>query len=220
LKKSFITLVILLVSLLLTVGIAFGNAFTLQAENGRILAPAGLGVELSGAYLSGENPSPLYETQISYGIASTVTLAGQFSCDFKNGYNGQKEIKALFSPTRRGSSYTLYANYDLNQSQLARYGISVWSDSRFIYAFVNLESRNATPDQASGLLITPGLNFKLGRISLNGEAEYKIADWSGQELRVGANYKLNPKITTKFIFQTDLNNNPERTYQAGVSVQL
>lgn len=220
-KKALISLVTLFILILLISGIAFGNAFTLGAENGMILAPAGLGIELNGAFQSSQSPSPLYNAQISYGVFPAVTIAGEFSGDFKNGYNGRKLLKASLSPNRKGSGYTIYTAYDLDQSKISRYGISLWNDFRFIYAYANLESRTAIDGQSAGLALTPGVNLKLGsRLGIAGEAEFKPENWSGQELRVGANYKLNRKITTKFIFQTGLNDKPERTYQTGITVEL
>jgi hypothetical protein len=220
-KRTFITLAVPFVLLLLVTGTTFGNTFTLGAENGRILAPAGIGIELSGAFQSGESSSPLYDARVSYGILPVVTISGEFSGDFKDGYNGRKLIQASLSPQRKGSGYTIYTAYDLDQSKISHYGISLWNNFSFIYAYANLESRTAIDDQSAGLALTPGVNVNLGsRLSLAGEAEFKPENWSGQELRIGANYKLNRNITAKLIFETGLNNHPERTYQTGIAVEL
>ena len=220
-----ITLIAALTLLLFTSGIVFGNAFTLQAENGKILTPAGIGFELNGSYstpdLSNQTTSTLYDAQLSYGIRPNITIAGEFTGDFKNGSNHQSVIKALFSPTREGNGYTLYADYDLNQSKVPLYGISLWADSKFLYTFANLEARNDSQPKSTSLFVTPGVNLKIGsRIELGGEVELKAEDWSSQELRVGINYNLNSKVTGKFTFKTGLDNNPERTYQTGFAVEI
>jgi hypothetical protein len=220
-KKIIFTTIAALVLLLFTAGIAFGNAFTLQAENGKILAPAGLGIELNGAYQSGQNTSPLYDAQLSYGITPAITVSGEFTGDFKSGSGNQTLLKVLFSPTREGNGYTLYTDYDVNQSKIPFYGISLWADSKFLYTYANLEARNDSQTEKTSLFLTPGVNLKIGsRIELGGEAEFNAADWNSQELRVGINYNLNSKVTGKFTFKTGLENNPERIYQTGIVVEI
>ncbi|HBE79887.1 MAG TPA: hypothetical protein DDW65_19225 [Firmicutes bacterium] len=220
-KRLSFVLVMLLALLLSLTGVVYGNALALQAENGKILAPAGFGLDLSGAFLTGRDPSPLYSAQLSYGVTPAITIAGVWMGNFKDGYDGQKLLKALFSPNHEQNGYTIYGDYDLTQSKVACYGISLWTDYRFLYAYTNLESRNTIADQTSGLVLTPGVNVKLGsRLSLAAEAEYKTANWSGQELRVGAAYRLNRKIAAKFQFETGLADQPDRVYQTGLSVEL
>jgi hypothetical protein len=220
-KKALVTMFTILFLLLFTSGIAFGNAFTLQAENGRILPPAGLGIELNGAYQSGQNAAPLYDTQLSYGITPAITIAGEFTSVLKSGSSSQTSIKALYSPTSKGNGYTLYGDYDLNQSKISLYGISLWADSRFLYTYANLEARNAIPNQLALLVLTPGVNFKIGsKLILGGEAEFNTKNWNSQELRVGAGYYLNSKVAVKFTFKTGLSNQPDRIYQTGIAVEL
>jgi hypothetical protein len=225
-KKLMITTITALGLLLLMSGIALGNAFTLQAENGKILAPAGLGLELNGMYQnknsSGQTASTLYDTQLSYGITPAITIAGEFKGDYKSGINSSPTIiKALFSPTTKGNSYTLYADYDLNHATVQLYGISLWAATKYLYTFANLEERNATEGLPSSLVITPGINLKIGsKIGVGGEVEFNAEDLSGQELRVGLNYYLNPKIAAKFTFETGLANQPDRIYKTGLAVEI
>jgi hypothetical protein len=220
-KKLIMAFVTFLVLIPLTAGIAFGNAFTLGAENGIILAPAGLGLDVNGAFQSGENPTPLYDANIGYGITPAVTIIGEFKGDFKDGYHGQKLVKALLSPNRHGSGYTIYGDFDLDQSKIADYGISLWKDSRFFYAYGNLESRSTTPLKKQSLALTPGINLKLGsRFSVGGEVEYDPSNWTSQVLRAGANYKLSRKMTAKFIYETDLTHEHNSTYLTGITLGL
>jgi hypothetical protein len=220
-KRLSLALVMVFVLLLSLSGVVYGDALALQAENGKILAPAGFGLDLNGAFLAGQSSSPLYSAQLSYGVTPAITIAGVWMGNFKDGYNGQELLKALFSPTHGRNGYTLYGDYDLTESKVSCYGISLWTDYRFLYAYANLESRNAIADQTAGLVLTPGVSVKLGsRLSLGGEAEYKTAGWGGQELRLGASYRLNRKIAAKFQFETSLADQPERVYQTGLSVGL
>ncbi|HBF40162.1 MAG TPA: hypothetical protein DDW50_23000 [Firmicutes bacterium] len=220
-KRFIIPFFTLLVLLQLTAGIAFGNSFTLGAENGTILSPAGLGVEVNGAFQSGQNPSPLYDTEIGYGITPAVTIVGVFKGDFKNGFQGQKLVKALLCPNRKGSGYTLYGDFDLDQSKISSYGISLWKDTRFFYAYGNLESRSATATTNQSLAITPGIDLKLGsRLSMAGEVEYDPSNWSGQEFRVGANYLLSRKMAVKFTYENGLTHSSESTFLTGITIEL
>ncbi len=221
-KKLIIAFVTFFALISLTVGTAFGNALSLGAENGIILAPAGLGLEMSGAFQSGENPTPLYNMEIGYGITPAVTISGQFSGDFKEGFHGQKLVKALISPSRHGSGYTIYGGFDLDQSKISSYGLSLWKDTRFFYAYGNLESRNATSTEKNhNLALTPGVNVKLGsRFSVGGEMEYNPSNWRGQELRVGAQYKVSPKMAAKFAYENDLTHDHDNTFRAGITIGL
>jgi hypothetical protein len=220
-KKLSFSLITATVLLLFTAGIVFGDSFTLGAENGKILAPAGFGLELNGAFQTGQNPSPLLDAEVSYGITPAITVTGVFKGDFKNGYQGQKLIEASLSPTRKGQGYTVYTDYNLDESNISRYGISLWKDTKFLYVFGNLESRNTNPSQVAGLALTPGINMKLGqKLSLGGEVEYDPAEWSSRELRVGANYRLNRKMAAKFTYQTGLRDQPDRTFWTGVTMEF
>ncbi len=220
-KKLIIAFVTLLALVPLTAGIAFGNAFSLGAENGIILAPAGLGLDVNGAFQSGENPTPLYGAEIGYGITPAVTIAGVFRGDFKDGYHGEKLVKALLCPNRQGSGYTIYGYFDLDQSKISSYGISLWKDSRFFYAYGNLESRSATATKDQCLAVTPGIDFKLGKkFSVGGEIEYNPENWTSQELRVGAHYNLGRKMVAKFTYETGLTHEQDNTFITGISIGL
>ncbi len=224
-KKIFAVITVTTVFLFLISGAVFANELTLQAENGKILDPAGLGFEMKGIYTgrtaNAETTSPSYQAQLSYGIAPAITLSGQFSSDFKNSDSGQIMLKALFSPNNVGNGYTIYTDYDFQNSKIADYGISLWYNAKFLYAFTNLEARTSLPGRPSALVLTPGANIRLGsRLRIGGEVEIKPENWQPQELRAGVNYYFSKQIAAKFTIGNGMADQSNREYTLGLIAEL
>ncbi|MGE5582616.1 MAG: hypothetical protein ACM3X9_08755 [Bacillota bacterium] len=223
-KRTLLAFTVTLTLLLMVTAVALGNDLTLRAENGKILAPAGLGFEISSQFNRGAdvtNGSPVYGAQVSYGISPAITIVGQFQNDFQKDGFSQAIIKALFSPTREGNGYTLYAGYDLNTSKIGAYGISLWYNSKYLYAFTNLEAGNRVQTPDSSFMITPGVNLRIGsKFRIGGELELKPENWSYQEFRAGVNYYFSKKIAAKLGVETDFESRPNRMYTAGLAVEL
>jgi hypothetical protein len=215
-KKLILTTVLALTILSFASAAALGNVFSFQAENGRLLPPAGLGLDLSTGY-SPQGLSPYIDARLSYGLSSSVTIVGEF---LKGKLADEKLAKIYFSPMHENSGYTVYLGYDLVRSEVPMYGFSFWLNNKLMYAFLNLGSdRNITGGDS--FLITPGVNLKLGsKLRLGGEMEIKPGSFSCQELRLGGSYSLLKQIDVKFNVESGFGNNSGRVYSTGIAAEI
>ena len=217
--KKLVTVIVLALFLVTyTATVVFGNAYTLGAENGKLLSPAGLGLDLTGTFVqkssSLNNPSAL-SAQLSYGISPALTVAGEISQ--ANG-NNQTLVKAYFGPMHKGNGYTAYLSYDLSKGEIPSYGLSLWSDSKLAFAFINLES---VPQDQGSFRVTPGLNLRLGsKLRIGGEVEFKSGQGNYEAVRVGASYALTRKILAKINLENGAGSKSDRVYSVGLSTEL
>lgn len=211
-KKTVASIVATLFLLLAVTAGAFGTADSLQAESGRILAPAGLGADLTTSYQRTTNTGSLIvATKLSYGLSPSITLTGEFDNNNRAGLN------LLFSPMHEGMGYTVYAGYDLKAAGISRFGLSMWTDMRWAFAFVNFE----TGRDGSLFRVTPGASMRLGsKLGISGEIEMGSEEWSLQELRLGASYALNRKVKAKLAYRTGLTGTGGQVITAGVSTEI
>lgn len=200
--------------LCLTANVVWGNSSAIRAENGRVLPPAGLGVNVNG------NPANLAncDAQLSYGITPALTIAGDWT---RRDQTGDLAVKALFSPVGDKGGYTAYGEYRLATKEFTDYGITFWNDLGFIYAFVNLDSSRTAADKSWELQLTPGANLRLtSRIKLAAELAVQPGTWKLGEARAGVIYKLADRFSSKFMVSQDLRADSGLTYSAGVSVEI
>lgn len=193
------------------------NALTLEAENGKILAPFKIGVDASGMVQKSNGIFQNYQIDLSYGLSPAITVAGSFK---NEGEDREMVAKALFSPLTKGGGYTVYGGYDFLNSRLAMYGGSMWADLKFLMAFVNYQS-NIDQNDLRFASVTPGLNLKLGsKVRISGEVELNSEDWKTKEIRVGSSYRFNPNLTGKFAVTEGRSNGEGRTYQTGLTIEI
>jgi hypothetical protein len=210
--KKMITVFIALVILAGTVTTAFANPLTVSAENGRILPPSGLGLELNTTIDRDQQSSLSVNSEISYGLFSSITIAGNISN--LNNSDRQTLIKAYFSPVHDDMGYTAYLGYDPGEREISQYGLSLWTDLNLAFAFLNLESNQRHED--GQLTVTPGATLRLGsKLRLAGEMPIDPDDWNARNLRLGASYALNSKILAKAAYDTDA-----QIFTTGISVEI
>lgn len=216
--KKFIVATLVAVSMLMTVSAsAWANLYSIEAENGRILHPTGLGLDAS-ALLSREDDYKLndYRAEIGYGVFPAITVSGVFE---ERGDADRFLAKAYLSPTNGEEGYTLYAGYDLTNSEVAMYGASLWLDYKYIYAFLNIESDVHHGERQTQ--VTPGFNFRLTpKIRLLAEAALDAGDLSAEELRAGIQYNFASKIAGKLVVLEQFDDDAERVFQTGLSVEI
>ena len=213
-KKSLLTLVSSL--LLLGVGsTAWGNAYTIKAENGRIMTPAGLGLEVSG------NPSDTtrFTARASYGIAKSVTVGADWF--YKKDGEQQLFINASISPSRQGSGYTGYVQYYPEGEEFTKYGVTFWQELGSLYYFVNLDSQKELSAQEREIRVTPGVSLQITpRVRLAGELAVDPTEWDDQELRLGVGYKLAERLTAKVNGSQKLKGEQDRTFTASLALEI
>jgi hypothetical protein len=204
----------------LTANLAWGNAYTLKAENGRLLAPAGLGVNVSSDLVAGSG----FTARASYGIARTVTLAATWRQpnltwtmpDLEN-----LRLKAYFSPTRGNSGYTAYLGYHPYQQAVTDYGISFWKNFRSFYTFVNFDFPEVNFDNHQGMRLTPGISLRLSqRVRVAAEMETDPFQRKAEVISLGAAYNLYDRLTAKAGVTQNLAGGKGRTYSAGVALEM
>ncbi len=211
--KKTITVFITLVILASTATTAFANPLTIGAETGRILPPAGLGLELNTAIDRDQRSNYSVNSEISYGLFSSVTIAGNIS-NLNHSDDRQTVIKAYFSPVHDDMGYTAYLGYDPGEREISQYGLSVWTDLNFAFAFLNLESNQRQEDDR--LTLTPGATLRLGsKLRLAGEMPIDPDDWNARTIRLGASYSLNSKIQAKAAYDTDAH-----VFTTGIAVEI
>jgi hypothetical protein len=192
----------------------WGNSSTIRAENGRVLPPAGFGLNVNG------NPANLanFDAQISYGITPALTIAGDWT---RRDQTGDLAVKALFSPVGDKGGYTAYGEYRPATKEFTDYGITFWNNLGFIYAFVNLDSCRTAADKSWELRLTPGVNLRLtSRIKLAAELAVQPDSWKLGEARVGVIYQLADRFSSKFMVSQDLRADNGLTYSAGVALEI
>jgi hypothetical protein len=218
-KNLSITMITLLM-LGLSVGSARANAYTLKAENGRILAPAGLGVNLNSELVTGS----ALTARASYGIARTVTLEAawrQKDLALKAPSWDELQLKAYFSPTRGNSGYTAYLGYNPSRQEFIDYGVTFWNNFRWLYSFINLDFSQTSASNQQLIRVTPGVSLQLtSRARLSAELETDPFDWKAEELRVGAGYKLYNRLTAKAVASQNLTAAKNRTYSLGLALEM
>jgi hypothetical protein len=220
-KKMSIVITIALLLGLMT-NTAWGNAYTIKAVNGRILAPAGLGLNLSSDLTAGSG----FTAGASYGIARTVTLAAtwqQQDLTLKIPAIDGLQLKAYFSPTHGNSGYTAYLGYNPSQQEFTDYGVSFWNNFRFLYTFVNLDFPNGSrnSDNQHPVRLTPGASLRLTpRLRVSGEVETDPFKWKTEAVRLGAGYQLYDRLTAKVGVNQALRGTTERTYTLGAALEM
>jgi hypothetical protein len=193
---------------------AWGNSSTIRAENGRVLPPAGLGLNVSG------NPVNIadFDAQISYGITPALTIAGGWA---RRNETGDLTVKALFSPVGDKGGYTAYGEYHPATREFTDYGITFWNDLGFVYAFINLDSGRNVTDNSWELQLTPGVNLRLtSRINLAAELAIQPDSWKLGEARAGVTYKLANRLRSKLAVSQALDADSGLVYSAGVSLEI
>ncbi len=199
--------------------IALGNSYSLEAENGKLNSPAGIGFEVNTNF--GEDQDFSFDSipitaKISYGIRPSVTISGEVKRLDKD-YR-QMLVKAYYSPSTSGMGYTAYLGYDLSESEIPMYGVSFWLNSNLLYGFVNLEANQESGDTA--LMITPGLSLRLGsRIRLAGEVAYQLNE-GYQEFGFGASYALVNRFNLKAGLRDGFEDGSERVYTTGLTMEI
>lgn len=199
--------------------VALGNSYTLEAENGKLNSPAGIGFEVKTNFSQDQEVSldtmPV-TAQLSYGIRPSVTISGEVSR--LNEEDRQVLLKAYYSPSTAAMGYTAYLGYDLSASEIPMYGVSFWLDSNLLYGFINLEANQESGETA--VLITPGASLGIGsRIRLAGEVSYRLNE-GYQEYGVGASYALADKFNLKAGIRDGFEEDSELTYTTGLAVEL
>ena len=217
-RKLFVATFVAIVLLASVSMASLGNSYTLNAENGRIMAPAGVGLELQTNFSKqtlDQGITPGLSAELSYGALPFLTLAGEFTRVNNDG--PQVMAKAYLSQSRDGMGYTLYGGYDLNKTEIANYGVSLWSNLHFFYAFLNLESQ----PQQDVMLATPGANLMLGsKLRLSGEIAFKMDSYQRQDMSFGVSYALTPKIQAKVSLTRNYGPESGNVFNSGLVVGL
>jgi hypothetical protein len=212
--KKIIPILIAGLILCLATSIAWGNASTILAENGRVLPPAGFGLNFNGSSANLKN----FNAQLSYGITPALTIAGDWT---RLAQSNDLSVKVFFSPVGDKGGYTAYGEYRPINKEFIDYGITFWNDLGFIYSFVNLDSRRNATDKSWELLLTPGVNLRLTpRIKLAAELAVQPDTWKMGEARVGVIYKLADRFSSKFMISKKLNSDSGLVYATGVSMEI
>ncbi|NLY75001.1 MAG: hypothetical protein GX075_06825 [Firmicutes bacterium] len=200
--------------------VARGGSYSLEAENGKINAPAGLGFEVKTNFRDEQNfsfASIPVTAKLSYGIRPSVTISGEVS---RNGEEDPRMLlKGYYSPSRSSLGYTAYLGYDFSAAEIPMYGVSVWLASDQLYGFINFEADQAADDTA--LTVTPGVNFGLGsKIRLAGEVGYDIINKGYKEVRLGASYELVDNFNIKIGVAAGFEEDAERVYTTGLAMEI
>ncbi len=199
--------------------VALGNSYSLEAENGKLNSPAGLGFDVKTNFSQGQEVSidsmPI-NAKLSYGIRPSVTISGEVSRSSEN--ERQMLLKAYYSPSTSAMGYTAYLGYNLSASEIPMYGVSFWLNSDLVYGFVNLEANNELDDTA--LIVTPGVNVRIGsRLRLAGEVSYQYKE-GYQEYGLGASFALVNKFNIKAGIEDGFEEGVERVYTTGLAVEI
>lgn len=213
-KKILLTLLATVLLLGMTMNVALGNNYSLKAENGRILGPAGLGFNFTGNLAQLNN----FRAQATYGIAKYATIGA----DWRQQDNSQQlYLKAIVSPSRAKNGYTAYAEYYPVGRQLTDCGVSFWNDFGWLYAFVNLDSAQEVGDKERNTFLTPGVSVGITpRVRLGTELALDPFHWKAEEIRLGVSYKLANRLVSKTTITQQLDGDKGLTYSAGVSLEM
>jgi len=218
-RKLFTVIIAAFVLSLSVSVIALGNSYTLEAENGKLISPAGIGFDVGSSFTRGQEfsfSSMPVTAQLSYGIRPSVTISGEVSRIDAN--NRRMLVKAYYSPSTSAMGYTAYLGYDLTASEIPMGGVSFWLNSNLLYGFINLEANRESGETA--LLITPGVNLRIGsKLRLAGEVAYQLNE-GYQELGLGASYELISKFSIKAGVRNSFEEGVERVYTTGMAMEI
>jgi hypothetical protein len=220
--KTIRIIALTLVLLVLSTIVALGSPDTIQAETGLILPPTGLEFNCSSIIKSSDSTSgldPIIKASVSYGAFSTITITGEIEKSLTGSFS-KKLAKVYFSPVHAGNGYTVYLDYDLDRTEISVYGVSLWSNSKHLLTFINLQNQTGVPSEAMPVTITPGVNLRLGKLRIGGEAVLKPSNLSLQVLRAGITYSLLPGIYAKLSVNTGLSRDLGQVYQLGLTSEL
>lgn len=220
-----ITMILMMTCLLFAAltGAASGNPDTLQAENGIIQPPTGLGFDVTSSFTKNGATAqldPSVKASVSYGAFSSITITGEFVKNFNNNNISGKMIKVYYSPIREAKGYTAYLNYDLDNWEIPVYGISLWLNTNHFLTYVNLQALTRNQPGTIPLTITPGANLKLGRLGMGAEVVIQPSNWSFQDMRAGIRYEIVKDIYAKLAYQTGISHSLNQGYQFGLSVEI
>ncbi len=216
-KKTFLTMIAALILLTSASMAALANPYTLGAENGKLLPPAGLGLDVNTDINRPDQSDLAVNAEVGYGISSKITIAG--AVRDLNHSDRQSLVKAYYSPARRGLGYTVYLGYDLDARNIPMYGLSLWTNLHFLYGYLNLEKENTTLDDS--IMVTPGVSLALGpKLRVGGELTMNTDDWSGDNLRIGASYALTRKVYAKAMVDHSFGHGSSNLVSAGLAMQF
>lgn len=221
-KITMILMMTCILLITLTVA-AFGNTDTLQAENGILQPPTGLGFEVSSSFTRNgatAKMDPSVKAGISYGAFSSITITGEFVKDFSSNNISGKMIKVYYSPVHDQKGYTVYLNYDLDHWEIPVYGVSLWLDTNHLLGYVNLQALTRNQPGTIPLTVTPGANLNFGRLGMGAEIEILPSNWSFQDMRAGISYEVVKDIHAKLAYHSGINHNLDQGYQLGLAVEL
>lgn len=221
--KIFMIIMMTCILFIASTAVAFGNPYTLQAENGLIQPPTGLGFEVTSSFTkTGATVQfePAVKAAISYGAFSSITITGEFVKSLNSNDISRKLIKVYYSPVRQQKGYTVYLNYDLDKWEIPVYGISLWLNTNHLLTYVNLQALTGSQPGAIPLSITPGANLNFGRLAVGAEMAIQSSNWSFQDMRAGISYELVKGIHAKLAYQTGMNHNLDQGYQLGMVVEI
>lgn len=213
-KKFLLTLFTTILFFGITTNAAWGNIYSLKAENGRILGPAGFGFNFSG------NPAQLsnFRAQASYGIAKYATIGADWR---QTSDSQQLFLKASISPYREKGGYTAYAEYYPVGQQLTDCGISFWKDFGWLYAFINLDSFQEVGHNGRETLLTPGVSVGITpKVRLATELAFDPVGWKAKEVRAGLGYKLANRLVSKTTIAQRLDGQKGLTYTTGIALEM
>lgn len=201
----------------------FGNPYTLQAENGIIQPPTGLGFDVTSSFTktgATAQLDPSVKATISYGAFSSITIAGEFVKSLNSNDISGKLIKFYYSPIHEQKGYTVYLNYDLDHWEIPVYGISLWLNTNHFLTYVNLQALTRNQPGTIPLTITPGANLNFGRLGMGAEIVIQPSNWSFQDLQAGVSYELVKDIHLKLAYRTGMNHNLDQGYRLGLAVEI
>lgn len=221
--KLAITMVLTSILLIALTVVALGNPYTLQAENGLIQPPTGLGFEMTSNLVTANGSGtlgPSVKADISYGAFSSVTITGEFVKNFNSDNIGQKLVKVYYSPVRGDRGYTFYLNYDLDKMEMPVYGVSLWLNTNHFLTYVNLQALTHPDSGVMPITVTPGANLNFGSVALGAEMVIQPNNLSFQDLRAGVSYQFMKNIFAKLAYDTGMNHLQDQSYQLGLAMEI
>ncbi len=215
-------LALCLIILLLPATAVFGSPETLQAENGLIQPPTGLEFNFSEDIIKSYGSAtlaPEIKVGVSYGMFQAITVTGEIMRSW-DGSLSEKLVKFYFSPVHNQQGYTVYFDYDLDKVAIPVYGVSLWYNSRFLLAFINLQNQTGVQPGTMPVTITPGVSLRLGKLGISGETVVLPNNWNPQVLRAGITYPVFPKIYAKLSVSTGLAGKSDQLCQLGLCAKI
>lgn len=221
---KIITITILTALMLISLSVVvLGNPYTLQAENGLIQPPTGLGFELTGNLSqtgSPANPGSSVKADVSYGAFTSLTITGELIKNFSDNSISDQLVKVYYSPVHGQNGYTFYLDYDLDKAEIPVYGVSLWLNTNLLLAYLNLQAMTGVQPGAMPLTLTPGASLKFGNLALGAEMLIQPNDFSSQDLRAGVSYLVMDNLYAKLVYDTGINHNSDQTVQLGLAMEI